>query len=67
MFPFAVLVIVGMVVIMIFCIVIDRMDANDNLEFTITMSMVKMYKRTDLDKTKNLQYNSGNKCGLFSG
>jgi len=67
MFPFAVPVIVGMVVIMIFCIVIDRMDANDSLEFIITMSMVKMYKRTDLDKTKNLQYNSGNKYDLFSG
>jgi hypothetical protein len=42
MFPFAVLMIVGMVVIMIFCIVIDRMDAKENLEFIITMSMVKM-------------------------
>jgi hypothetical protein len=52
-----VLVIVGMVVIMIFCMVIDRMGSNDNLEFIITMSMVKMDKGTDWCKTEDLEDN----------
>ncbi|MBW2653066.1 MAG: hypothetical protein JRC57_08310 [Deltaproteobacteria bacterium] len=60
MFPFAVLVIVGMVVIMIFCIVIDRMDANGNLEFITTMIMVKMDKGTNWCKTEDLQDNGQN-------
>lgn len=42
MVTFAVLMIIGMVVIMIFCMAIDRMDANDNLKSILAMIVVKM-------------------------
>lgn len=42
MVTFAVLVIIRMMVIMIFCMVIDRMDANDNLKSILAMIVVKM-------------------------
>ena len=63
---FAVLVIVGMVVIMVWVMLINWMDTNDNLKFTFTMNVVKMNQGTDLQKTQNLQNNSKDKCIAFS-
>ncbi len=51
----AVLVIIGMTVGMIFSIVINWMEVNDNLKPILVMSVVKMDEGTDLTQTQNLE------------